>query len=68
MYKVSKKVDDKWLSFGNVRNNKFDKLQLGLRATALLKKMIADLPEGEWINFSLFPEDKPAENRGNDQQ
>lgn len=67
MYKVSKKIDDKWLSFGNVKKNKFDKMQLGLRVTALLKKIMAETPENEWVNFALFDEDKPAEGRSHDQ-
>ena len=56
-YKVSKKIDEKWLTFGNIKENQCGKLGLGLRCTALLKKMISDTPEGDWINFPLF-EDK----------
>lgn len=53
-FKVSKKIEDKWTTFGNIKPNKWDKLSLGIRCTAQLKKLIADIPEGEWINFALF--------------
>jgi len=55
-FKVSKKINEKWQSFGNVKKNKFDNLQLGLHCTADLKKIIADTEDGGWINFALFDE------------
>lgn len=55
-YKVSKKIDDKWQTFGSVKKNQWDKMGLGLRCTIQFKKMIADIPDGDWINFDLFEE------------
>jgi len=59
-YKVSKKIDDKWLSFGNVKRNSYGNMQLGIHVTALFKKIVAETEEGKWLNLSLF-EDKPKE-------
>lgn len=57
-FKVCKKIDDKYQTFGSVKKNKWDRYGLGLRCTAQFKMMIADTPEGDWINFNLFADDK----------
>ncbi len=57
-HKVSKKIDGKWKSFGNVKENQYGNLSLGLRCTADFKKLVADMEEGKWLNFALFEEDE----------
>ena len=57
-YKVSAKRNDKWWTFGAVKENQYGNLQLSMKNTPELKEHI--LQGGEWLNFSLF-EDKPKE-------
>lgn len=58
MYTVKHKgAEGKFLTYGNVKKNKWGNLSLGMKATPLLKKLIAETPEGEWVNFSLFAEE-----------
>lgn len=53
-YKVSKKINDKWATFGSVKTNQWGNLSLGLHCTDELKKLVADVEKGGWINFALF--------------
>jgi hypothetical protein len=55
--KVSKKIDGKWWTFGSIKVNKFNNLELGMKITPELLKLIADTGEGKWLNFSLFDSD-----------
>lgn len=60
MYKVSAKRNGKWWTFGTIKKNKFDNLQLSMKNTGELKELI--LLGGEWLNFSLFDdEEKPKD-------
>ncbi len=61
-YKVSKKIDEKWKSFGSVKPNKWGNMSLGLHCTAEFKKIIADTPDGEWLNLACF-EEKPDDKK-----
>ena len=53
-FKVSKKINDKWVSVGNIKQNQYGNPALGLHCTPQLKQLIADTPDGKWINFALF--------------
>lgn len=58
MYKLSKKVNDKWHIFGNVKENKYGHLQASFKITPEFKRLIEE--SGEWLNLSVF-EDTPKE-------
>lgn len=57
--KVSAKRPDtgKWWTYGNFGTNQFGNQQFSLRVTPELEALIAS-KKGEWINFSLFDDDK----------
>ncbi len=59
-YNVRKKINDKWTTVGNVGKNKYDQYQLGLRCTPALKKLISEMTDDAWVNFSLFPKSDEA--------
>lgn len=61
-YNVKRKgLDGKFQTYGNVKTNQWGNLSLGMRATEQLKKLVAETPDGGWINFSLFDaEQKPG--------
>jgi hypothetical protein len=54
-YKVSKKKDDKWLTYGNIKLNQYGKYSLGMKNTPELKSLVNS--SAEWLNFSLFEDD-----------
>lgn len=54
MYKLCKKINDKWQTLATIRLNKWDKPSFGMRCTPELKQMIADIPDGGWFNLAVF--------------
>ncbi len=55
--KVSaKNKNGKYWNYGFIKVNPWGNLQLSLKNTAELKQLLAE--GGEWINFSLFDDDK----------
>jgi hypothetical protein len=55
-YKVSKKINDKWVTLGNVKTNQWGNLSLGLHCTQQFKEIVASTEDGKWLNLSLFEE------------
>ena len=54
--KVSKKIGDKWQTFGNIKKNQWDNESLGLHCTAQFKEIVNSIEDGKWLNLSLFPD------------
>jgi hypothetical protein len=67
MFKLSKKLNEKWWTYGNVQENKFGKMQASFKKTPELVALINETPDGGWINFAAF-EDKPREQTNHDVQ
>lgn len=70
-YKVSAKRPDtgKWWTYGSIKKNKWDKVQLGMKVTDELVSLI-EANKGKWVNFSLFEEDgavRPPETQESQQ-
>lgn len=59
-YKVSKKINDKWQTVGNIGPNKWGNLQLSIKNTPEFKAMVNS--DAQWLNFSLF-EDEQKETK-----
>jgi len=57
-YNLTKKIDGKWVNFGNIKVNQFGNLQASFKNTGELKELV--LQGGEWINFAMF-EKKPKD-------
>lgn len=53
-YNATKKIDGKWKTFGRIRKNKWDNLQLSFKNTPEFKALVNS--NEEWLNFSLFEE------------
>jgi hypothetical protein len=59
MYSVKKKnASGKFWSYGNVKRNQYGNLSLGFKVTPELKAIFNDAEDGQWVNFSLFEEEK----------
>lgn len=59
MYSVKKKnANGKFWSYGNVKRNQFGNLSLGFKVTPELKAIFNDTADGQWVNFSLFEEER----------
>lgn len=56
-YKISKKVNDKWFTFGNFGPNQWGNQSLGIRVTPELRELLENADDGSWINFSAFEDD-----------
>lgn len=54
-YKITKKINDKWLTFGWISPNKFGNQTLKMSVKSL-KKQLEDA-EGEYLFFSMFEDD-----------
>lgn len=54
-YNLSKKnAEGKWWSWGTRSQNQWGNYQVSFKITPEFKKMISELPEGSWLNFSEF--------------
>lgn len=61
-YNVSKKLSNgKWWTFGKIKKNKFNNLDLGMRVTTELRELLASTPDGAYLNFSLFADDRDSQ-------
>lgn len=69
-YKISAKRADngKWWSYGNIKENQWGNLSLGIRITPEFLALLEGKEEGQWINFSLFDDDKNKDNPHNQQK
>lgn len=59
-YKLSKKPTDgqKWFTWGSFRKNKWGNYQASFKVTPEFKKLINEVADGEYINFSAFEDKK----------
>ena len=68
-YNVSKKGGNgKWWTYGKIRLNKFGKYDLGMRVTPELRTLLDATPDGSYLNFSLFPDDRDQKQPKRDEQ
>lgn len=56
-YLVKRKHEGKFLTFGNVKKNQYGNFSLGMKVGPLLKDLVANAKDGEWLNWSLFTDD-----------
>ena len=62
-FKLSKKNGgEKWWTWGNFRKNKWGNYQASFKVTPEFKKLINDVPDGEYINFSAFEDKKEVDS------
>lgn len=54
MYKLSAKVNGKWFTFGNLKNNQYGNLQLGIKITPEFLAFVEAAKEKGWLNLSAF--------------
>lgn len=56
-YAVKTKHEGKFLTVGNVKKNKFGNYALGLKMGPVLRNLLANAKDGDWVNLSLFEDD-----------
>lgn len=56
-YTVKTKHEGKFLTIGNVRKNQFGNYQVGLKMGPVLRSLIANAKDGDWVNLSMFVDD-----------
>ncbi|HZZ77470.1 MAG TPA: hypothetical protein VFE62_03065 [Gemmataceae bacterium] len=61
-YNVKTKIDGKYQTFGNIQEGERG-MRLGMKATAALKKMVADAPEDTYLNWLIFPNDRQGDGQ-----
>lgn len=64
-FKVSAKSNNKWRIFGQIKEGKFGP-NLSFRNTQELRDFINSA--GDWVNFSLFPDDDKSKEIDGDTQ
>jgi hypothetical protein len=55
-YNIKTKIDGKYHTFGNVLPGEKGP-RCGLRVSPELRKLVADVADGAWLNFLMFEDD-----------
>jgi hypothetical protein len=50
----AKNASGKWWGYGRVTKNQYGNLQVGMKKNADLVALFESVPEGGWLNLSLF--------------
>lgn len=52
-YNISKKVGDKWFTYGKIKMNKWNNPECSFKNTPEVRELFTQ-DGAEWVNFSLF--------------